>query len=56
MYLSMMHGLSMLPIGQYRLELLSVLRKHLVIGQFSFSLFFIGHHLETVSEETALSF
>ena len=25
--------------------LLSVLRGHLVIGQFSFSLFFVGHHL-----------
>ena len=26
------------------IQLLSVLRKHLVTGQFSFSQFFIGHH------------
>ena len=27
------------------MQLLSILRKHLVIGQFSCSLIFIGHHL-----------
>ena len=26
------------------IQLLSVMRKHLVIGQFSFSVFVIGHH------------
>ena len=31
--------------AQYLIQLLSVLRKHLVIGQFSFSQFFIGHYI-----------
>ena len=45
-----LHGPSMLtnrPILVSVLKsihLLSILRKHLVIGHFSFSLFFIGHH------------
>ena len=29
----------------HSIQLLSVLRKHLIIGQFSYSLFFIGHRL-----------
>ena len=48
--LGILHGPSMLadrPVlvsAEYQSNLIvSVLRKHLVIGQFSFSLFFIGH-------------
>ena len=54
----LLHGLSVLvdrPIlvsALYSVQLLLVSRKHLVVGYFSFSLFFIGHHTGSKLNET----